>query len=108
MHNLSAKATAAYEAARESVARFINAASNREVVFTGGATSAINLVAFSWGVNNLQPGDEVRLAATQGGSAAGFWHKLQSFYGFWVCGLGVAGCAAQAYAVLGRCCSCVQ
>lgn len=59
VHYLSARATDEYEAARHKVAQFINAASDREVVFTRNASEAINLVAYSWGLNNLTPGDEV-------------------------------------------------
>jgi len=59
VHALSARATTDYEAAREKVARFINAASHREVVYTRNASEAINLVAYSWGMANLKPGDEI-------------------------------------------------
>lgn len=59
VHYLSAKATTAYEDARAKVAAFINAASDREVVFTRNASEAINLVAYSWGLANLREGDEV-------------------------------------------------
>lgn len=59
VHYLSAKATTAYEDARAKLAKFINAASHREVVFTRNASEAINLVAYSWGMNNLRAGDEV-------------------------------------------------
>lgn len=62
VHYLSAKATTAYEDARAKVARFINAASDREIVFTRNASEAINLVAHTWGLSNLKPGDEVSLA----------------------------------------------
>lgn len=55
----SAKATDAYELARKKVATFINASDSREIVFTRNATEAINLVAYSWGLVNLKPGDEV-------------------------------------------------
>ena len=60
LHTLSTESTEAYEAARETVARFINAESATEVVFTKGATEAINLVASSLG-QALEPGDEVVL-----------------------------------------------
>jgi cysteine desulfurase/selenocysteine lyase len=60
VHYLSARATTEYEAARAKVARFIGAASDREVVFTRNASEAINLVAQTWGLANLQQGDEVR------------------------------------------------
>jgi cysteine desulfurase/selenocysteine lyase len=58
-HQLSVRATDAYEAVRGKVAKFINARSPREIVYTRNATEAINLVAYSWGMNNLQPGDEI-------------------------------------------------
>lgn len=55
----SAKATDEYELARQKVANFINASECREIVFTRNATEAINLVAYSWGLSNLNKGDEV-------------------------------------------------
>lgn len=55
----SAKATDEYELARRKVASFINASDSREIVFTRNATEAINLVAYSWGLANLKPEDEV-------------------------------------------------
>jgi len=58
-HELAARATDAYEAARKKVQHFLNAASVNEIVFVRGTTEAINLVAASWGDQNLQPGDEV-------------------------------------------------
>ena len=64
-HHLSAKATDAYEGARDKVTKFINAASRQEVVFTRNATEAINLVAYSWGMNNLKPGDEIILSVME-------------------------------------------
>ncbi len=59
IHVMSERATALYEAARRTVAKFLNAASEHEVVFTSGTTGAINLVAQSWSAGRLQPGDEV-------------------------------------------------
>ena len=56
---LSARATEAYEQARAKVAEFINASEPREIIFTRNATEAINLVAYSWGLSNLNFGDEV-------------------------------------------------
>jgi cysteine desulfurase / selenocysteine lyase len=64
-HALSAKATDAYEAARDKVAHFINAASRQEIIYTRNASEAINLVAYSWGMNNLQPGDEIILSVME-------------------------------------------
>jgi cysteine desulfurase/selenocysteine lyase len=60
IHTLGNEATEAYEGARETVARFIGAAGPHEVVFTKGATEAINLVASSFG-RDFQPGDEIVL-----------------------------------------------
>lgn len=59
MHELSARATAAYEAARGKVARYLNAASAEEIVFTRGTTEGINLVAQTWGPKFLRPGDVI-------------------------------------------------
>jgi cysteine desulfurase / selenocysteine lyase len=59
VHTLSQWATDAYERSRETVRRFINARSTREIVFVRGTTEAINLVANSWGRGHLKPGDEV-------------------------------------------------
>src|SRR6185436_7444211 len=59
VYELAERATAGYEGARETVAHFLNAPSSREVIFTRNATEGINLVAYSWGLNNLGPGDVV-------------------------------------------------
>jgi cysteine desulfurase/selenocysteine lyase len=58
-HELAARATDAYEAAREKVRRFLNASSTREIIFVRGATEGINLVAQSWGRQNIEKGDEI-------------------------------------------------
>jgi cysteine desulfurase / selenocysteine lyase len=58
-HTLAARATDAYESARETVRRFIKAPSKREIVFVRGTTEGINLVAQSWGRRNVGPGDEI-------------------------------------------------
>jgi cysteine desulfurase/selenocysteine lyase len=58
-HELAARATDAYESARSKVARFLGASSAEEIVFVRGATEGINLVAKSWGKQNLLPGDEI-------------------------------------------------
>ena len=63
-HTLADEATVAYEAARAKVARFIGAAAD-EVVFTRGTTSSINLVAYGWGLNRLQPGDRILLTVME-------------------------------------------
>ena len=59
VYSLSGEATASYDAARTTVARFINAASSPEVIFTRGTTEAINLVAQAWGRANVGAGDEI-------------------------------------------------
>ena len=59
VYELAERATAGYEGARETVGRFLNAPSAREIVFTRNATEAINIVAYAWGMNNLGPGDVV-------------------------------------------------
>ena len=58
-HELAARATDAYESAREKVRRFLNASSSREIIFVRGATEGINLVAQSWGRRNVQKDDEI-------------------------------------------------
>ena len=59
VYALAERATEAFEGAREKVARFVNAPSSREIVFTRNATEALNLVAYAWGFSNLGPGDVV-------------------------------------------------
>jgi cysteine desulfurase/selenocysteine lyase len=58
-HELAARATDAYESAREKSRRFLNASTTREIIFVRGATEGINLVAQSWGRRNVREGDEV-------------------------------------------------
>lgn len=58
-HELAARATDAYEGARNKVAKFIGASSANEIIFVRGATEAINLVAQSWGRQNIGEGDEI-------------------------------------------------
>ncbi len=65
IHRLSEEATNAYEGARERIARFINAADSAEVIYVRNATEAFNLVAYSWGRANLQPGDEILITAME-------------------------------------------
>jgi cysteine desulfurase/selenocysteine lyase len=65
VHTLSARATDAYEGARDKVAAFVNAASRQEIVFTRNATEAINLVAYAWGMSQLQAGDEIILTVME-------------------------------------------
>ena len=64
LHLLSEKATDNYENARKKIAKFINASEN-EIIFTSGATAAINLVAYSWGNENLNENDEIILTIAE-------------------------------------------
>ncbi|MBA0874403.1 hypothetical protein Goshw_016155 [Gossypium schwendimanii] len=73
IHYLSAKATDEYELARKKVAAFINASDSAEIVFTRNATEAINLVAYSWGLSNLKPRDEIILTIAEHHSAIVPW-----------------------------------
>ena len=61
VHRLSELATAAYEAARVKVAKFINAPTSEQVIFVSNATEGFNLVAYTWGRANIGPGDEILL-----------------------------------------------
>ena len=75
-HTLSGRATDAYEGARDKVAKFINAASRNEIVYTRNATEAINLVAYSWGLNTLKPGDEIIISVMEHHSNIVPWQMM--------------------------------
>ncbi len=74
LHFLANAATEAYEAARQSVQRFLNARSAEEIVFTRSATEAINLVAASYGMRNIGAGDEIVLSIMEHHSNIVPWH----------------------------------
>ena len=78
---LSETSTVAYEAAREKVRAFINAASTSEIVFTKGATEAINLVAASYGRTFIKAGDEIVLTALEHHSNIVPWDLLRTATG---------------------------
>src|SRR6185295_17238988 len=59
VHQLAEEATLAFEKTREKVARFINAESTEEIIFTRNATEALNLVAYSWGRANVKKDDKI-------------------------------------------------
>ncbi len=82
VHTLSEEATMAYEGARTKFARFINAKSTKEVIFTRGTTEGINLVAQSWGRTNLKPGDEVLITEMEHHSNIVPWQILRDELGF--------------------------
>lgn len=65
VHDLSQKATLAYENSRKTVQRFLNAKISDEIVFTKGTTDAINIVANAWGINHLQKGDEIIISTME-------------------------------------------
>ncbi len=75
-HELAARATDAYEKARETVRKFINAGSVNEIVFVRGTTEAINLVAKSWGEQNLISGDEIILSHLEHHANIVPWQQL--------------------------------
>ena len=76
VHTLGEEATAAYEEAREKVARFINAPSTESIIFTRNTTEAINLVAYTWGAANIGEGDEILLTEMEHHSNLIPWQRL--------------------------------
>ena len=76
VHTLSQRATDAYEGAREKVRQFLNAAADREIIFVRGTTEGINLVAQTWGRQNVGPGDEIILSAMEHHSNIVPWQIL--------------------------------
>ena len=76
IHWLSDQSTDLYEAARETVRRFINAREREEVIFTHGTTESINLVARSWGDANVRAGDEILLTIMEHHSNIVPWQQL--------------------------------
>ncbi len=76
IHELSNRATAGYEAARARAAKFINARSAGEIIFTRGTTEGINLVASSWGAKNLKSGDVILLTEMEHHSNLVPWQLL--------------------------------
>jgi cysteine desulfurase/selenocysteine lyase len=81
VYELSDRATALYEGARKKVARYINARSEREVIYVRGTTEAINLVAQSWGRANLKAGDEVLITGMEHHSNIVPWQMLRDSIG---------------------------
>src|SRR5215831_5484164 len=81
LHYLANAATEAYEGAREKVRAFLNAERAQEIVFTRNATEAINLVAYSFGVDRIKPGDEIVLSIMEHHSNIVPWHFLRERQG---------------------------
>lgn len=80
-HELAARATDAYEAARQKVQRFIGAGSANEIIFVRGATEAINLVAKTWGVQNIGEGDEIVVSLLEHHANIVPWQQLAAQVG---------------------------
>jgi len=76
IHELSNRATAGFEAARERAAKFINARTSEEIIFTRGTTEGINLVAQSWGSKNIKAGDGILLTEMEHHSNIVPWQLL--------------------------------
>jgi len=72
IHELSNRATHAFESARERAATFINASKPEEIIFTRGTTEGINLVAHSWAAKHLKAGDHILLTELE------IWVRLRS------------------------------
>src|SRR3989475_10984845 len=77
LHYLANAATEAYEDAREKVRAFLNAEKTQEIVFTRNATEAINLVAYAFGLDRIEPGDEIVLSIMEHHSNIVPWHFLR-------------------------------
>lgn len=75
-HELAARASDAYEHARDVVARFIGAASAKNIVFVRGTTEGINLIAKSWGKQNIQAGDEIIVSHLEHHANIVPWYQL--------------------------------
>ncbi|MBR4642413.1 MAG: cysteine desulfurase [Selenomonadaceae bacterium] len=76
VYELSVKATKVYEEARRKVAAFLNAKSPKEIIFTKNATESLNLVAYSYGLNNLRGGDEILITIAEHHSNLVPWQRV--------------------------------
>jgi cysteine desulfurase / selenocysteine lyase len=81
LHFLANEATEAYEAARATVRAFLNASRNEEIIFTRNATEAINLVAYTFGRERIQAGDEIVVSIMEHHSNIVPWHFLRERQG---------------------------
>lgn len=81
IHELSRRATVAFEGARDAVARFLNARESAEIVFTRGTTESINLVANTWGVKHVRAGDTILLTEMEHHSNIVPWQLLAARVG---------------------------
>lgn len=76
IHSLAEEATADFEAARDTMQAFINAAQREEIIFTRGTTESINLVAYTWGRQNISEGDEIIISGMEHHSNIVPWQIL--------------------------------
>ena len=76
IHTLAEEATAAFEATRDTVQQFINSATREQIIFTKGTTEGINLVAQTWGRQNIKEGDEIIISTMEHHSNIVPWHIL--------------------------------
>lgn len=81
LHHLSNLATEKYEAVRGKIARFLNAASENEIILNSGATEGINTVAYAWAMPRLQAGDEIVLSIMEHHANIVPWHFLRERQG---------------------------
>jgi len=81
LHYLANEVTEAYEGARETVAKFLNARRKEEIIFTRNATEAINLVTYTFGRECIKPGDEIVLSIMEHHSNIVPWHFLRERQG---------------------------
>ena len=78
LHFLSNLATEKFEAVRDKVMKFLGAHDHEEIIFTSGSTEALNLISYSWGNQNLEPGDEIILTTLEHHANIVPWHFLRS------------------------------
>jgi cysteine desulfurase/selenocysteine lyase len=90
LHTLSQEASVAYEDAHDRVAEFVGAAGREEIVFTRNTTEAINLVAYAWGLNELEPGDAVVLSEMEHHASLVTWQQIAERTGAEVRYIGLA------------------
>jgi len=81
IHSLAEEATAAYEATRDTVRQFINAAHREEIIFTRGVTESVNLVAYTWARTNLKSGDEILISGMEHHSNIVPWQLVSEMTG---------------------------
>ena len=81
LHTLSNLATERYEAVRGTIARFLGAADEDEIVFTSGTTEGINLIAYGWAMPRMGPGDEIILSIAEHHANIVPWHFLRERQG---------------------------